>query len=150
MSCRRALGALLTIFILAPLPALCTVCPTDLCPMWTEGAPSHDAMVRDTMTHHATAMGSLKQGRCCEAPDTPCAEARLEAVAPDCCGGAANATAEAPAMPAPALASLALAPAMHHAVPSPIPAPSFELRGGEAPPPTAHVPLFTLHSSLLI
>lgn len=140
MEYRRVLGALLTIFILAPLPALCTVCATELCPMRTEAAPSHDAM----------AMGALTQAHCCEASEKLCADARLEAVAPDCCGGVANATAETPAMPAPPLASLALAPAVHEAVPRPIPAPSFELRGDEAPPPTAHVPLFTLHSSLLI
>lgn len=127
-------------FVLSPLPAVCMVCVTGGCPSAAEVTTSYHAMER-----------SAAQGEDhCQLASNPSAVSRLALVAPDCCGSEPEAAATTPGISAPAPASLALTALAQDATPNLPPALSAEDRRNDAPPPEGPIPLYTLHSSLLI
>lgn len=136
---RRALGALLLIFVATPIPALCAVCMPEGCPM---------DRVRAEMVR-ARSAPAMEEAGCHGMTHGAVPDATLGAVRPDCCVAAA-AQEEAVAVPATTPDAPLPAPVENEA-PTPAPRPSPTLASAcESPPPEPLRPLYTLHSTLLI
>ena len=145
---RRALGALLTLFVLAPFPALCFACVSDVCPTRTTATAHDERNEPESSKEMSPCHAEPGQSESWKAPKSAAYE--LTAMTPECCATAAETPSRAPAVLAKELSSPALTVSDQEAGRTVLPgrSPADAARGG--PPPEAPRPLYTLHSTLLI